>query len=144
MPIRTGTEATLQYKTGGVAATGSWQALTNVRDLTASFTAAEADISTRANSGWRATRAGLKEGTLEFEMLWDVDDDGFTAIQSAFISNNQIIGMRVLDANNGEGLTADMVVTGFSISQPLEEAQTVSVTMKITYAGTAPVIGPVT
>lgn len=28
----------------------------------------EADVTTRANNGWRATKGTLKEGSIEFEM----------------------------------------------------------------------------
>lgn len=33
---------------------------------------------TRANNGWRATAGTLKEGSIEFEMVWDPTDAGFT------------------------------------------------------------------
>ena len=44
--------------------------LTNVKDVNLSLDAGEADVTTRANSGWRATAATLKEASAEFEMVW--------------------------------------------------------------------------
>lgn len=124
--------AVLMFKTGGVGGAGSWAELTNVRDVTLTVEAGEADVTTRANSGWRATLATLKEGTLEFEMVWEPGDAGFEAIKDAFLTGG-VIGLAALDSAGatGEGLVADFSITNFSRSEPLEEAITVSVTAKV-------------
>lgn len=137
MSIRLGMEAVLNFKTGGQGGAGSWNELANVRDVTLSLETGEADVTTRANSGWRATVATLKEASVEFEMVWDSTDTGFTAIKNAYI-NNGVIGMQVLDGPAGEGLQADFMITAFSRSESLEEAITVSVTAKVTYSATPP------
>ena len=59
------------------AAGGELAALTemsNVRDVTLNLEAGEADITTRANGGWRATAPTLRECTCEFEMVWKPGD----------------------------------------------------------------------
>lgn len=124
--------AVLKFKLGGVGSANPWTTLTNVRDLTLSVEAGEADVTTRANSGWRATLATLKEGTLEFEMVWEPGDAGFEAIKDAFL-NGTVIGLAALDSGgaSGEGLVADFSITNFSRAEPLEEAITVSVTAKV-------------
>ena len=137
MAIKLGMDAVLNYKTGGVGGGGSWTELSNVKDVTLSLETGEADITTRANSGWRATVGTLKEASVEFEMVWDTADAGFTAIKDAFFNNTEI-GLQVLDGPAGEGLEADFSITNFSRSEQLEEALIVSVTAKVTYAGTAP------
>ena len=137
MPIKLGMQAKLNYKTGGQSGAGSWTALGNVRDVTLSLEAGEADVTTRANNGWRATVATLKDASVEFEMVWDTADAGFTAIKNAFFQN-ATIGLQVLDGDSGEGLQADFMITGFSRSEALEEALSVSVTAKVTYSATAP------
>jgi hypothetical protein len=137
MSIRLGMEAVLNFKTGGQGGAGSWNELANVRDVTLSLETGEADVTTRANSGWRATVATLKEASVEFEMVWDSTDTGFTAIKNAYI-NNGVIGLQVLDGPSGEGLQADFMITAFSRSESLEEAITVSVTAKVTYSATPP------
>jgi len=138
MTIKLGMDAVLNYKTGGVGGAGAWTELANVKDVTLSLETGEADITTRANAGWRATVGTLKEASVEFEMVWDTADTGFTAIKDAFF-NNAVIGLQVLDGPAGEGLEADFSITNFSRSEQLEEALTVSVTAKVTYDGTAPV-----
>jgi hypothetical protein len=50
----------------------------NIKDVTVTMEAGEADIATRGNSGWRATAPTLRECTCEFEMVWRPGDAGFT------------------------------------------------------------------
>jgi hypothetical protein len=135
--IKLGMDARLNFKAGGQGGADAWAELTNVKDVTLSLETGEADVTTRANSGWRATVATLKEATVEFEMVWDTADAGFTAIKNAFLTN-AAIGFQVLDGDSGSGLQADFMITNFSRNEALEEAITVSVTAKVTYSTTAP------
>jgi hypothetical protein len=134
MGIKLGSECKLYH---GPAGTTADTVMGNVRDLTLNLEKGEADVTTRANQGWRAIVATLKSGTVEFEMVWDTDDTGFTALKNAYF-NNTPIALAILDGENGEGLDADFSVTNFSRSEPLEEAVTVSVTVKPTYSTRAP------
>jgi predicted secreted protein len=137
MAIKLGMDAKLFYKAGGQGGAGQWTELTNVRDVTLSLETGEADVTTRGNSGWRATVGTLKEASVEFEMVWDTADAGFAAIKDAFF-DNEMIGLQVLDDTGGQGLQADFSITNFSRSEALEEAITVSVTAKVTYSETPP------
>ncbi len=137
MGFKLGMEAVLNYKVDGQGAGGAWTELTNVRDVTLNLEAAEADLTTRGNQGWRANVATLKSATIEFEMVWDTADAGFTAIRNAYL-NNAIIGFQVLDDTGGEGLQADFMISSFSRSEPLEEGITVSVSAKVAYSATPP------
>ena len=69
-------------------------------------------------------------------MIWDTEDSGFNAIQSAYFGNSAL-SLFVTDGE-GNGLDADFVVTSFSRSEPLEEALKVSVTCKPTLVDRAP------
>ena len=89
-----------------------------------------------SREGWRITAATLKEASVEFEMIWDTADSGFTAIQQAYFGNSAL-SLFVSDGD-GNGLDADFVVTSFSRSEPLEEALKVSVTCKPTLVSRAP------
>ena len=137
MAIKLGMEATLNYKVGGQDGVGAWLELTNTKDVTLSLEAGEADVTTRANDGWRAIVATLKEASVEFEMVWDTGDAGFDAIKDAYLGND-VIGFQILDGDSGEGLQADFMITSFSRSEALEEAIMVSVTAKVTYSVTPP------
>lgn len=122
-----GMDAKLYYGAAGATATNE---MSNVRDVTVSAEAGEADVTTRANSGWRATVATLRECTIEFEMVWDPADAGFAAIKNAYLSS-ELVALRALDQAGGTGVDADFSITGFTQNQPLEEAITVSVTAKL-------------
>ena len=140
MGIKLGMEAKL-YRNTGTYALPTWVELTNVKDLTLNLEAGEADVTTRGNAGWRATVATLKDGSIEFEMVWDTADTNFTAIQDAFF-NGTDIEFAVMDgditASGSQGLRATMSVTSFSRNEALEEALMVSVNAKPTYATNAP------
>ena len=74
-------------------------------------------------------------------MVWDTEDPGFTAIKDAYF-NDTPIEMAVMDGDiavsGSQGLRASFSVINFSRNEPLEEALTVSVTLKPTYAEHAP------
>ena len=91
-------------------------------------------LTQRSSTGRPA--ATLKEASVEFEMIWDTADSGFTAIQQAYFGNSAL-SLFVSDGD-GNGLDADFVVTSFSRSEPLEEALKVSVTCKPTLVSRAP------
>jgi hypothetical protein len=114
----------------GVAGTTAATEMTNVRDVTLTLEAGEADVTTRANLGWRATAPTLRECSAEFEMVWDPADTGFTAIKDAYLGS-ELIALKVLDKEDGQGPDGDFAITSFSRAEALEEAITVSVTAKL-------------
>lgn len=120
---------------GAAGSTGSTE-VKNVKDLTLNLESGEADVTTRATKGWRATVATLKDASLEFGILYDTEDSDFQAFSDAYF-NNTPLALFVTDGN-GNGLDADFSITGFSVEQPLEEALSVSVTAKPTASTRAP------
>jgi predicted secreted protein len=141
MAIRLGIDCKLYFNNGGDWAAPTWQEIGNARDVNLSLETGEADVTTRGNAGWRATLATLKEGSIEFEMIWDTEDDAFAAFQQAYFSNAPI-EVAAMDgdvaASGSSGLHAEFSVTNFSRNEPLEEAVTASVTIKPTYSANAP------
>ena len=142
MSIKLGLDAKLYFCAAGIGGTPTWTELTNVKNVTLSLQKGEADVTTRANSGWKATAATLKEGSIEFEMVWDTADAGFTAIKNAWF-NNTLVGLAVMDGPvatvGSQGLWADCAIIDFSRDEPLEDALTVKVTAKPTYSVNAPI-----
>jgi hypothetical protein len=140
MAIKLGMDAKL-YRNTGSFASPTWNLIPNVKDLTLSLETGEADVTTRGNNGWRATVATLKDGSVEFEMIWDTEDDDFTAIRNAFL-NNTSLELAILDGLSSvagsQGLRASFMITGFTRNEPLEEAITVSVSAKPTYSANPP------
>ena len=105
----------------------------NVRDASTNLETGEADKTTRANDGWRSTAATLKDGTLEWEMVWDTSDAAFAAIQTAWETRAEI-ALAALDGLiatvGSQGLTGNFQITNFSRSEDLEDVAKVSVTAK--------------
>ena len=132
--LKLGLEGKLYHGTAGSTANTE---LKNAKDVTLNLESSEADVTTRANNGWKATFAALKDASIEWTMLWDPADTGFVAIRNAYFGNTAI-ALAVLDGENGEGLDADFAITKFSREEPLEEAMSVSVTAKPTYSTRAP------
>ncbi len=122
------------YQGAAGSALATLTEMANVKDVTLNLEAGEADVTTRANQGWRATAPTLRECTAEFEMLWKPGDAGFDAVKTAFLSAGTI-RLAVLTGDRSttgtEGPLGDFSITNFSRNEPLEEGVTVSVTAKL-------------
>ena len=122
------------YRNTATYETPTWAEMTNVKDVTLNLEAGEADVTTRANQGWRATAPTLRECTAEFEMLWKPGDAGFDAVKTAFLTAGTI-ALAVLTGDKvtsgTEGPRGDFSITNFSRNEPLEEGVTVSITAKL-------------
>jgi len=114
-------------------ATVNWTEIDNALDVNLNLSTGEADITTRANNGWKATAATLKDGSIEFEMLWKPTDAGFAAIIAAWLAGTELSIAAMdgaIDTEGKKGLVSNCTVTNFSRSEPLEEAVKASVTLK--------------
>ena len=127
--FRLGMKAKVFHGTAGSTGVPTSE-LSNVTDVTITLDASEADVTTRDNDGFRATIGGLKECTIEFDMLYLPKDAGFKAIKNAWLQSEQI-HLAALTSEKGEGPVGDFAITGFSRSEPLEEAIKYSVTAKL-------------
>ena len=140
MATRLGMDAKL-YRNTGTYAAPTWVEVSNVKDVTLNLEKGEADVTTRANAGWRATVGTLKDASIEFQMVWDTVDAGFDAIRQAFF-NNTPLEFAVMDGDiadpDSEGLRATFDIFNFTRNEALEEAILVDVSIKPTYADNAP------
>jgi hypothetical protein len=128
--FRLGMKGKLYHGPGGSTGVPTTE-LSNVKDVTLTLDAAEADVTTRANNGFRAVVSGLKECSIEFEMQYKPSDPGFKAIREAWYTGDPI-HLAALTSEKGEGPVGDFSITGFSRSEPLEESIKYSVTAKLT------------
>jgi hypothetical protein len=126
--------AGLYQGAAGSTTPSSMSEVDNVRDVTLSLEAGEADITTRGNSGWRATAPTLRECTVEFQMVWRPGDAVFDAIKSAFLSAGTV-ALAVLDQkatiSGAQGPLGDFSITNFSRNEAIEEAIVADVTAKL-------------
>jgi hypothetical protein len=137
MAVVLGLDTKMFYATPG--ANPTYTELGNVKNVTINLESAEADVTVRANNGWRATVPTLRDASIEFEMVYDTTDAGFIAMRAAYFASSDVL-LKVLDggtATTGTGLVATCRITNFTISQGLEESVNVNVSAKPTY-GSAP------
>jgi TP901-1 family phage major tail protein len=127
--FRLGIKAKIFY--GAAGSTGvPTSELSNVTDVTVTLDAGDADVTTRDNDGFRAVIGGLKECSIEFDMLFLPGDPGLAAIKNAWLTGEQI-HIAALTGENGEGPVGDFSVTSFARAEPLEEAIKYSVALKL-------------
>jgi len=129
-----GMNAGLYQGPAGATDPSTMSEVDNVRDVTLNLEAGEADITTRGNSGWRATAPTLRECTVEFQMVWRPGDAVFDAIKAAFLSAGTV-ALAVLDQkatiSGAQGPLGDFSITNFSRNEALEEAIVADVTAKL-------------
>ena len=129
------------YRNTATWALPTWDEITNIKDVTINLEAGDADVTTRGGGGFRQSVATLKDGSVDFQMVWDTSDSDFTALKDAFF-NNTSIELSFMDGAIGtagsQGLHADFSVTNFSRSEALEEALMVDVTVKVTKSSNTP------
>lgn len=105
----------------------------NVKDLTVNLEKAEADASTRANNGWRATVGTLKDASIEFKVLNLTGDVAFGLLQGLYMSGTPCdVGI----SDVGGSMTLTCEVFSFSVSQGLEDVIAADVTLKPTQSTT--------
>lgn len=135
MAIKFGIDGKVYYNTGSFASP-TWALMPNVRDLTINLSGEKADVTTRGNAGWKAEKRVLKTASIEFEMIWDTEDDGCAALAAAYFANSSMEFL-ILDGPVGtagsEGLRATMDVSEFGRSEQLTDAMKVPVTLTPTY-----------
>lgn len=144
MGVRLGLEAVL-YRNTGTYNVPVLVKVDNCKDLTLNLEKNDSDVTTRGNNGWRAKVGVLKDGTVDFSMVWNTSDTNFQAIKDAFLASSVAsasIEFFVLSADadetDSEGLRATFMVTKFTKNEALEEAQMVDVSITPTYATHAP------
>ena len=135
----------------GQGTPANWLENQNVKDLTLNLETAVDDVTTRGSGGFRQNAATLKDGSVDFQMVYDPADADFAAFQDAFFGNGsgfasgggQTIGIAIMDGvitvSGSQGLVADMMITNFSLPQNLEEAGKVDVTVQPTFSQFTPV-----
>ncbi len=109
--------------------------LCEVQDVTLSQSVDEIETSNRCDDGNKSFIAGLRELTLDFDMIWK-SSMGVAAqdVETAFSAKSSV-AVQVLD-EDGEGWSFDAIVTKYDKNEPLADAQTVSVTLRGTGAAT--------
>lgn len=127
------------YRNTATWGSPSWDEFTNVKDVKLGLQKAEADTTTRGGNGWRSKTGTLKEGSIEFTMVWDPGGTDFEAVKNAFF-NDTLLDLAILDGAyaSGNGLRAEFSVLDFTRDEPLEDVLTATVKLGIGYSSNTP------
>lgn len=117
--VKLGRKALLQVRAGGVTGgVGTWLTVGSAADVTLSLPKEAADATARDSEGWKQEVAVLKSAAIQVDQVWRDTDQAREVIRAAWDSDGRV-GVRCLDAVNGEGLEANCQVMDLSQSQPI-------------------------
>lgn len=102
------------------------------QDVELSMSASEIDITTRNDSGWKKFLQGLKEWGATVDHLWIPTDAGLQAIRDAYVDGSELLATFYDDS--GKGFSGQVLVTGMTFPQPLDDGVDLNVTLKGTGA----------
>lgn len=102
------------------------------QDVELSMSASEIDITTRNDSGWKKFLQGLKEWGATVDHLWIPTDTGLEAIRDAYVDGTELSATFYDDA--GQGFGGQVLVTGMTFPQPLDDGVDLNITLKGTGA----------
>ena len=143
MARKLGMEGKLYYAAAGGPILGddAWTLAGNVRDVALNMDTGKADVTTRGNNGWKAKVGTLKDGSVDFESIWDPSDPFFGFLFAAFL-NKTAIGLAIMDGDittpGSEGLVGDFAVIKCTRDEKLEDAMKAQITVSLTYSATPP------
>lgn len=128
-----GFEAILNYRIGGQGS-GGWNPLNLTKNATLNQEADEYPATTRGSAGYKESEPTLIGASIEAELLYDPEDAGCAAVESAFFAREKI-GLQALD-KDGNGIQGDFKVFSFSRAEQLAEGLAVTVTFKPCHSDT--------
>ena len=123
------------YHGAADAALSTMTELSIIKEASLDCEVGEADVTTRANGGWRATAATLRDLSGELTLVYKGGDAGYEALRDAWLGGS-VLELALLtgdkSATGSEGPKGNFSVTKFSRGEPLEEGVTISATVKLT------------
>jgi TP901-1 family phage major tail protein len=112
----------------GTYAAPVWTSIGGQRTLSLGRTADEIETSDKTSAGWKSFLAGLKEWTLEVEVVIEESDNGRQTLEDAYENDTRLDIAVQLDASTIYRGYAN--ITDFSLEAPYDDAWTGSLTLK--------------
>lgn len=108
----------------GTSSAPSFKPIAAQRGATLNRSAETLDITSKATEGWKESLAGLKEWSIDADGLLVESDEGFKALEDAFMDSEKIkIQLQTASGNKYEG---DAIITDFPIEAPYDDVATYS------------------
>ena len=109
------------------------------RNVSLELSTDEADVTTRGSGGWKEVVPTSKSASIDFDLVWDVTNEAFVELMRAFFFRKTLLVIAAdgtyTEGTAGTGLKAYCSVFKWSKNEKNGDIQTVSVSMKPTYAG---------
>ena len=126
----------IRAETGAVPTSKVGTEWKSVKDVSTASTAATADVSSRASAGFREQCSTLKDLTVEITAQYKASDAVLGIVRAAFIGNSLVDASILTSAGSSyEGIVGRFAVTAFGLDQPLEEGQTIPITLTLNKFG---------
>ena len=116
---------------------GNPVAYARVSDL--SLDAGEVETTARNTAGWKQFKQGLREGTLDIDILWIMSDAQNIAIRTAYL-NESVIAWQAVD-EDGYGWSGNAIVTHIGMEGTAHE-DAVAYPVDLRLDGAASVVEP--
>lgn len=131
-----GFEGTIGIRTGG---SGAYAPIDPATDVTINQERGEADVTSRGGNGWEQVLAGLKTGSIEFEVIWDKANTEVQLLRTSF-EDGTPIEVAALDGllSEGSGWKFEGVVMQFGRNEQLREGMKCPIVIKPTYGNNPP------
>ena len=140
MTAKMGFNCKMYYNdTGGTYAIPVWVELTAVKNSKTNLAIDVADATIRGNNGWKTNIAGLKDGSIDFDYIFDTaDSNNFGDLKTAFLAGTPLEFL-VLDGSRtvagSQGLRAQFYITDFSRNEGLTDVVSYSLKLVPALAG---------
>lgn len=121
--------------------TPTWDEITAAVDVQLPLERGTAEVKARL-SEWIQHLVTLKSGRITFKMIADTSIADYNILRDAFINGTQIIyavADQGIAVSGADYFKVTGVVTGFQLTQNLEEANMVDVTIDFVYSANVPV-----
>jgi predicted secreted protein len=106
--------------------------IAKARDADVDMSATEIDTTTRDDNGWKTFIQGLKEWGLSVGQIWVPTNAGLIVLRDAYFSGSTL-AIQLRDPDN-HGYNGNVIVSGLTKGEPLDDVCTLDVTMKGTGA----------
>lgn len=134
---RLGIKGKIQYNATFPETGGSWATLNGVEDVTLVLDDEDVELNVRDMAGFKSSFKGLRDWSVEFDLLWDPLDSGFTAIRDAYLNAAgteaaACIGLHILDGivTGDQGVEGPFNIMKFTRSEARGDLMIASVVAK--------------
>lgn len=118
---RKGKDAILYYQEGGCqGGAGSWTEICGVTNDSINESAETIEATSRCSGDYNDVVPGMKSIEVSASLIYDPDNAAFAALQDAY-DGGDLIGIKLLDGDSGNGLCFSAFITNFSQTRDIKD-----------------------